>query len=89
MLADFESAPISERLRSVLALLKQVTLQPEQVDSAKVLRAREAGVSDAALSDALYVCALFNTIDRIADALDFSLKGPDGSWYLINVGYRL
>jgi alkylhydroperoxidase family enzyme len=66
-----------------------VTLHPEQVQSAAVLRARQAGVSDAALSDALYVCALFNAIDRIADALNFSLKGPDGSWYLLNVGYRL
>lgn len=89
MLADFESAPISERLRSVLAFLQQVTLHPEQVPSTYVLRARQAGVSDAALSDALYVAALFNTIDRIADALNFSLQGPDGSWYLINIGYRL
>lgn len=89
MLADFESAPISERLRAVLAFLKQVTLHPEQVQSTHVLRARQAGVSDAALTDALYVAALFNTIDRIADALNFSLQGPDGSWYLINIGYRL
>jgi hypothetical protein len=30
-----------------------------------------AGVSPAALRDAIEVCAAFNVIDRIADALDF------------------
>lgn len=89
MLVDFEHAPISERLRAVLAFLKQVTLHPEQEQSTQVARARQAGVSEAALVDALYVAALFNAIDRIADALNFSLHGPDGSWYLINIGYRL
>lgn len=73
----------------MLALLRQVALHPDSVPGSLVLRARQAGVSDAALRDALYVGALFNTIDRIADALNFSLKGPDGSWYLLNVGYRL
>lgn len=89
MLADFESAPIPERLRAVLQFLQQVTLHPDQLGAQHVQRARQAGVSDAALTDALYVGALFNTIDRIADALDFSLQGPDGSWYLLNIGYRL
>jgi hypothetical protein len=32
----------------------------------------EAGVTPAALRDAIEVAAAFNTIDRIADALDFA-----------------
>jgi hypothetical protein len=35
-------------------------------------------VSDEALEDAIDVCALFNTIDRIADALAFEI--PDAEY---------
>jgi hypothetical protein len=38
---------------------------------------RDAGVSAEALADAVHVCALFNTIDRIADALAFHVPPPD------------
>jgi hypothetical protein len=40
---------------------------------------RAAGVSDGALEDAIHVCALFNVIDRIADALAFEL--PDSEYW--------
>jgi hypothetical protein len=36
-------------------------------------------VSDDALEDAIHVCALFNVIDRIADALGFDL--PDENYW--------
>jgi hypothetical protein len=35
-------------------------------------------VSDAALRDAVYVCALFNLIDRVSDALDFAIPSQEG-----------
>ena len=38
---------------------------------------RAAGVSDEALEDAIHVCALFNVIVRIADALGFDLPEPE------------
>jgi hypothetical protein len=34
-------------------------------------------VPDEALEDAIHVCALFNVIDRIADALGFDLPEPE------------
>jgi hypothetical protein len=34
----------------------------------------QAGVSPDALRDAIEVCAAFNAIDRIADALEFELQ---------------
>ena len=37
-----------------------------------------AGVSPQALRDAIDVCAGFNVIDRIADALDFAQQTPEG-----------
>jgi hypothetical protein len=36
----------------------------------------EAGVSTRALRDAIEVAAAFNTIDRIADSLDFQRQTP-------------
>jgi alkylhydroperoxidase family enzyme len=50
-----------------------VTLTPSEVSSRDVAAVRGAGVSDAAIEDALAVCACFNLIDRIADSLGFDL----------------
>ena len=53
---------------------------------------RQAGVSDSALRDAVYVCALFNLIDRVSDALDFAIPPPEGfrkiAKALLRFGYR-
>jgi hypothetical protein len=43
------------------------------VTAADVDAVRGAGVSDAAIEDALTVCFGFNLIDRIADSLGFDL----------------
>jgi len=34
---------------------------------------RAAGVDDQAITDVIYVCFLFNVIDRVADALGFDI----------------
>ena len=66
MLADYESAPIDEKLRETLRFVEAATLRPDEVDASG---ARAAGVSTAALRDAVYVAAAFNLIDRFADAI--------------------
>ena len=71
MLADWRTAPVSEPLRATLGFLARLTLEPDAVGADDVAAVRAAGVSDDALVDAVAVCALFNTIDRIADSLDF------------------
>jgi alkylhydroperoxidase family enzyme len=71
VLADWRTAPISEGLRATLGFLEQLTLRPGEIGPADAETVRDAGVSDEALADAVHVCALFNAIDRIADALDF------------------
>jgi hypothetical protein len=45
-----------------------------------------AGVSAEALDDAIHVCALFNVIDRIADALRFDLPEPE-YWARVAPGF--
>ena len=79
VLSDLDTAPIDEGLRATLALLRKLTLEPDALGRADVEAARSAGVSDEALEDAIHVCALFNVIDRIADALGFEL--PDAEYW--------
>lgn len=51
-----------------------------------------AGVSPQALRDAIEVCALFNTINRVADGLDFALPTSADRAFntrvLLRLGYR-
>ena len=71
MLADWRTAPVSDGLRATLGFLAKLTLEPDGVGPADAAAVRAAGVSEDALVDAISVCALFNMIDRIADALAF------------------
>ncbi len=51
-----------------------------------------AGVSREQIEDALAVCFAFNTLDRLADAFDFLVPGPEafaaGAKFLLARGYR-
>ena len=35
-------------------------------------------MSDQAIEDAIHVCAFFNMLDRVADALGFEIPSPEG-----------
>ena len=73
MLSDWRRAPIDERLRAALGFLEVMTLRPAELtaDHGRALRA--AGLSPAAIRDAVYVAFLFNTYDRVADSFGFRL----------------
>jgi alkylhydroperoxidase family enzyme len=66
-------------LRATLGFLEKLTLETDEVSSADVEPLREVGLSDAAIEDAIHVCALFSMIDRIADALGFDV--PDERYW--------
>ncbi len=53
-----------------------MTLRPEDLGAVDVAQILEAGVSEAGVVDALFVGFVFNTIDRIADALGFLSVTP-------------
>jgi alkylhydroperoxidase family enzyme len=93
VLDDWQTAPIDEQLRRTLGFLEKITLSPDDVGPEDAAPPRRAGVSDSALRDAVYVCALFNTIDRISDALDFAIPSPEEfrktAKALLRFGYRL
>ncbi len=78
MLADWRTAPVDPKVRATLGFLEKLTLAPAELRPADVEPLRGAGVSDAAIEDAIHVCVLFNVYDRLADSLTFHLPGPDG-----------
>ncbi len=73
-MADYRTAAIPERLRAALAFLEKMTLQPAELRPADAQAALQAGCTAAELRDAIYVCAAFNAIDRIADTMGFRLQ---------------
>jgi alkylhydroperoxidase family enzyme len=86
-LKDPRKAPIDERLRATLLFLEKLTLEPEHVGPADIVTLRSARVSDAAIEDAVHVCALFNIYDRMADSLCFHM--PDARDFEMSAGPML
>jgi alkylhydroperoxidase family enzyme len=92
VLADWRTASISAKMRGALAFLEKLTLTPETGGPEDVTAARAAGVSDAALREVIYVCFLFSTMDRLADAFGFEVAEAGelnrGEWILRHFGYH-
>ncbi len=78
VLADWRTAPVNDKVRAMLGFLEKVTLFPQEVSVDDIAPLRAAGVSDRAVQEALYVCFLFNMIDRLADTFGFQLPDAEG-----------
>jgi hypothetical protein len=91
VLADVETAPIDDKLRATLKLLRTLTKQHAVTpDDIKAVLA--TGVTKSQVEDAFAVCFAFNVIDRIADTFEFHV-GPRahfdiGAKMLLTRGYR-
>ncbi|MFC7595989.1 carboxymuconolactone decarboxylase family protein [Terrabacter sp. GCM10028922] len=59
-------------LAAVIPLLEKLTKDPESCGPADIDAARDAGVPDEAIIDALHVGFLFNTVNRMANAFDWT-----------------
>jgi uncharacterized peroxidase-related enzyme len=66
---DFATAPVEDRMRSVLALARTLTLTPPKVSDAEVAAVYAAGWDERALHDAVSVCGLFNMMNRLVEGL--------------------
>ena len=75
--ADWRTAPLEPGLRATLGFLELMTLAPSELRPAHADAVRAAGVSEAALIDAIHVCALFNMITRLADSLGWDVPPPE------------
>lgn len=65
---------IEPRLRATLDFVKKLTLDPWAMTPDDLVPVREAGVSDAAIEEAIAVCTAFSMITRLADAFDFPMS---------------
>jgi len=94
VLDDYTTAPVNERVRATLGLLKKMTLDHANLDADDVRAVLRAGVSKSAIEDALEVAFLFNVYDRMADAMGWDVPSRTGGYYqvaakrLLKQGYR-
>jgi len=88
LLESPDTAPVSPRLRAVVAFLEKRATATEQ----DLQQLEAAGVDDAALDDALAVAWCFDVINQLADALAFAQETPEGlaasAKALMKFGYR-
>jgi len=79
-------------MKAMLGYLEKLTLHPDAVGPGDVAALRATGISPEAINDATYICALFSIIDRIADALNFtvpaSFKAGRSAKLFLKRGYR-
>ena len=75
VLGDWRTAPVNARMRATLAFLEKLTLTPDAIEPEDGRVALAAGVSEAALREAIYVCFIFSVMDRLADAFGFEVAG--------------
>lgn len=78
VLADLDTAPISEKLRATIRFLQQVTSAPDAVGAAEVRALTDLGVSRQELEDALAVAFCFNLITRLADSFGWHIPDDAG-----------
>ncbi len=61
----------------MLGFLEKLTLTPTEVSKADTEALENMGIAKTAIEQAIYICAMFNIIDRIADALHFAVPSAD------------
>jgi uncharacterized peroxidase-related enzyme len=66
---DFETAPISEKMKSLLGIASRVRRGGRHVTEEDVARARAAGADDRAIHDTVLISAAFCMFNRYVDGL--------------------
>ena len=93
VLERLDEGRFSPQAVAAATFVEALTRDPHSVSAGDVERARAAGVEDDALAEAIYVAFMFNTINRVADALGFEHRSDRdrrrGAAVLRRLGYRL
>lgn len=66
---DFESAPVSTKLKALLAIAAKVQESGRSVAAADIARARAEGATDVEIHDAVLIAAAFCMYNRYVDGL--------------------
>src|SRR6056297_3996074 len=81
LIEDVESAPVDDRLRPVLAYVARLNTLPSKLVKRDAQAVFDAGWSEAALYEAVQVCALFNMMNRIIEGTGVNFdydNAPEG-----------
>jgi uncharacterized peroxidase-related enzyme len=93
VLADWQNGRFGPKATAAARFVDALTRSPQSLTAEDVQQTRAAGVDDIALVEAIYVAFVFNTINRIADALGFAHRSDRdrrrGAAILRRNGYRV
>lgn len=90
---DIETSPVSEKMKALLTIARQVQKGGKNVTDASVQRAKEAGATDLEIHDTVLIAALFCLYNRYVDGLS-TITPVDPVFYkglaerIVNHGYR-
>lgn len=90
---DFETAPVSEKMKALLAIAAHVQQNGKNVTDKDVERAKKAGASDREIHDTVLIAALFCLYNKYVDGLA-SFTPSDPAFYqklgerITTVGYN-
>jgi uncharacterized peroxidase-related enzyme len=77
---DFQTAPVSPKLKALLAIAAKVQESGKQVTASDVERARTAGATDLEIHDAVLIAAAFSMFNRYVDGLATFTPRDDESY---------
>jgi uncharacterized peroxidase-related enzyme len=69
VMRDFNSAPVSPKLKALMTIAAKVQESGRQVTASDVERARAAGATDMEIHDAVLIAAAFSMFNRYVDGL--------------------
>lgn len=78
--ADVETAPISDKMKALLAISAKVQGDAREVSDEDVARAREHGADDEAIHDTVLITAAFSMCNRYVDGLDTQLPEDEAEY---------
>jgi uncharacterized peroxidase-related enzyme len=84
---DIETAEVSEKMKALLSIARQVQQSGKNVTDDSIRRAKVAGASDIEIHDTVLIAALFCLYNRYVDGL--STRLPDTSDYYNTLAERL
>lgn len=90
---DIESAPVSEKMKALLTIARQVQQSGKAVTNQSIERAKRSGATDIEIHDTVLIAALFCLYNRYVDGLS-TIAPEDPSFYqglanrLVTNGYN-
>jgi len=80
VIEDFESAPVSDKMKALLYIATLVQQNGKRVDQPAIVRAKQAGATDLEIHDTVLISALFCLYNKYVDGTA-SVTPSDPSFY--------